>query len=90
VRKLKEAILTKQLERDLGKKRILELYLNVVEFGPGVFGAEAAARRFYGKSADALSEHEAAELAAGLPAPPGIRVCAAAAIIATSPASRRG
>jgi len=76
VRKLKEAILTKELERDLGKKRILELYLNVVEFGPGVFGAEAAARRFYGKSADALSEHEAAELAAGLPRStwhPGVR-----------------
>ncbi|HEX5043478.1 MAG TPA: biosynthetic peptidoglycan transglycosylase [Candidatus Polarisedimenticolaceae bacterium] len=67
VRKLEEAILTTQLEGNLGKRRILELYLNVVEFGPGVFGAEAAARRFYGKGASALTEHEAAELAAGLP-----------------------
>jgi monofunctional biosynthetic peptidoglycan transglycosylase len=76
VRKLKEAILTRQLERTLGKRRILELYLNVVEFGPGVFGAEAAARRFYGKGADALTPHEAAELAAGLPRStwhPGVR-----------------
>jgi monofunctional biosynthetic peptidoglycan transglycosylase len=76
VRKLKEAILTKQLEDALGKRRILELYLNVVEFGPGVFGAEAAARRFYGKSAASLTEHEAAELAAGLPRStwhPGVR-----------------
>ena len=76
LRKLKEAILTKQLERELGKKRILELYLNVVEFGPGIFGAEAAARRYYGKSADTLTEHEAAELAAGLPRStwhPGVR-----------------
>ena len=76
VRKLKEAILTKQLERALGKKRILELYLNVVEFGPGVVGAEAAARHYFGKSAAALSEREAAELAAGLPRSswhPGVR-----------------
>ena len=76
VRKVKEAILTKQLEADLGKRRILELYLNVVEFGPGVFGAEAAARKYYGKNASALSEHEAAELAAGLPRStwhPGVR-----------------
>jgi monofunctional biosynthetic peptidoglycan transglycosylase len=76
LRKLKEAILTEQLESILGKRRILELYLNVVEFGPGIFGAEAAARRFYGKSAAALTEHEAAELAAGLPRStwhPGVR-----------------
>jgi monofunctional biosynthetic peptidoglycan transglycosylase len=76
VRKLKEALLTRQLERQLGKRRILELYLNVVEFGPGVFGAEAAARRYFGKGAASLSEHEAAELAAGLPRStwhPGVR-----------------
>ena len=76
VRKVKEAILTMQLERELGKKRILELYLNVVEFGPGVFGAEAAARKFYGKGAAGLTEREAAELAAGLPRStwhPGVR-----------------
>ncbi len=68
-RKAKEAALTWQLERALSKKRILELYLNVVEFGPGVFGAEAAARRYFGKSAADLTAHEAALLAAGLPRP---------------------
>ena len=69
VRKLKEAILTKQLERDLGKKRILELYLNVVEFGPGVYGAGAASQRYFGKAAGDLDESEAAQLAATLPNP---------------------
>jgi monofunctional biosynthetic peptidoglycan transglycosylase len=68
-RKVKEAALTWQLERTLSKKRILELYLNVVEFGPGVYGAEAAARHYFGKSAADLSRHEAAQLAAGLPKP---------------------
>lgn len=68
-RKFKEAMLTRQLERKLGKNRILEIYLNVVEFGPGTYGAEAAARRYFGKSAAELTEHEAAQLAAGLPRP---------------------
>ena len=68
-RKVKEALLTRQLERHLGKRRILELYLNVAELGPGVFGAEAAARRFFGKPAADLSAHEAAQLAAGLSRP---------------------
>jgi monofunctional biosynthetic peptidoglycan transglycosylase len=68
-RKAKEAVLTWQLERRLGKRRILELYLNVVEFGPGVFGAEAAARRYFGKAAADLDAGEAAQLAAGLPRP---------------------
>jgi len=68
-RKLKEALLTRQLEHDLGKKRILELYLNVVEFGPGVFGAEAAAERYYGIAASELAPSEAAALAGGLPKP---------------------
>ncbi len=68
-RKVKEAILTRQLERDLGKRRILELYLNVVEFGPGVFGAEAGAEHYFGESASALTARQAAELAAGLPKP---------------------
>jgi monofunctional biosynthetic peptidoglycan transglycosylase len=68
-RKLKEAILTWQLERDLTKQRILELYLNVVEFGPAIYGAEAAARGYFGKPAADLTEHEAAELAASLPRP---------------------
>jgi monofunctional biosynthetic peptidoglycan transglycosylase len=69
VRKVKEAILTWQLERTLSKRRILELYLNVVEFGPGVHGAEAASRHYFGKAARALSENEAVELAATLPKP---------------------
>jgi len=69
LRKLKEALLTRQLERDLPKRRILELYLNVVELGPGVYGAEAGARRYFGKSAASLSFHEAAALAASLPYP---------------------
>jgi monofunctional glycosyltransferase len=76
-RKLKEALLTRQLERALPKRRILELYLDVAEFGPGVFGAEAAARRYFGKPAAALDEAEAARLAAGLSRPsrwhPGVR-----------------
>jgi len=69
VRKSREAILTWQCEKRLSKRRILELYLNVVEFGPGVYGAEAAARRYFGKSAGELDEHEAAQLAASLPMP---------------------
>jgi monofunctional biosynthetic peptidoglycan transglycosylase len=68
-RKVKEALLTRSLEKHLTKRRILEIYLNVVEFGPGVYGAEAAARRYFGKSAADLSQHEAAQLAAGLPRP---------------------
>ncbi len=69
LRKVKEALLTRSLEKHLEKRRILELYLNVVEFAPGVYGAEAAARRFFGKSAAGLSRHEAAALAGGLPKP---------------------
>jgi monofunctional biosynthetic peptidoglycan transglycosylase len=69
VRKLKEAILTWQLERQLGKRRILELYLNVAELGPGIYGAEAASRRYFGKSAADLNDDEAAQLAASLPNP---------------------
>ena len=69
VRKAKEAILTWQLERALSKRRILELYLNVAEFGPGLYGAEAASRRYFGKSAAELTDDDAAELAASLPRP---------------------
>lgn len=68
-RKAKEALLTRQLEAKLSKRRILELYLNVVELGPGVWGAEAAARRYFGKPAAALDRREAASLAAALPRP---------------------
>jgi monofunctional glycosyltransferase len=68
-RKVKEALLTRSLERHLSKRRILELYLNVAEFGPRVYGAEAAARAYFGEPAGALTEREAAMLAAGLPRP---------------------
>jgi monofunctional biosynthetic peptidoglycan transglycosylase len=68
-RKLREATLTWKLERRLGKRRILELYVNVVQFGPGVFGAGAAARRYYAKSPLWLTPEESAALAAGLPRP---------------------
>src|SRR5256885_5666664 len=69
LRKLKEALLTRQLEKHLSKRRILELYLNVVELGPGIYGAEAAAEHYFGKTAAALDEREAALLAASLPRP---------------------
>jgi monofunctional glycosyltransferase len=69
LRKLEEAILTWRLERTLAKRRILELYLNVVEFGPGVYGAEAASHRYFGKPAADLRDDEAAQLAASLPSP---------------------
>jgi monofunctional biosynthetic peptidoglycan transglycosylase len=69
MRKAKEVLLTKQLEKKLGKNRILELYLNVVELGPGIYGAEAAARHYFGKPASALTPREAAMLTASLPRP---------------------
>jgi len=68
-RKLQEAIVTWRLEHALEKDRILELYLNVVEWGPGIYGAEAAARHHFGVSAANLSRQQAAVLAAMLPAP---------------------
>jgi monofunctional biosynthetic peptidoglycan transglycosylase len=69
IRKLREIILTWRLESALSKKRILELYLNVVEWGTGIFGAEAASQRYYRKRASALSPQEAAHLAVVLPSP---------------------
>ena len=69
LRKAKEALITRELEHQLTKKRILELYLNVAEWGRGVYGAEAAARHHFGKSALELTPEEAALLAAILPAP---------------------
>jgi monofunctional glycosyltransferase len=69
VRKVREALITWRMERSLGKKRILEIYLNVVEWGNGVFGAEAAALHYFGKNALALAPEEAATLAAVLPSP---------------------
>jgi monofunctional biosynthetic peptidoglycan transglycosylase len=69
IRKLREVILAWRLESALSKKRILELYLNVVEWGDGIFGAEAASQRYYGKPALELSPREAAHLAVVLPSP---------------------
>ncbi len=69
LRKVKEAILTWQLERRLGKQRILEIYLNVVELGPGIYGVGAASRRYFGKPAADVGEDEAASIAASLPRP---------------------
>ena len=69
LRKAREALITRSLEQHLTKERILELYLNVAEWGQGVFGAEAAARHHFGKSAHDLTLEEAALLAAILPSP---------------------
>jgi monofunctional biosynthetic peptidoglycan transglycosylase len=69
LRKGEEAIITWMLERVMSKRRILELYLNVAEWGEGVFGAEAAARHHFGVSAATLSPEQAAWLAAILPSP---------------------
>ena len=69
LRKLLEAWLAPQLELLWGKERIIEVYLNVIELGPGIYGAQAAARRYFHKPARELTEHEAALLAAILPAP---------------------
>ncbi len=69
LRKLKELVLARRLEEALPKKRILTLYLNVVEWGPGVYGIEAAAREHFGVSAAALTPAQGAILAAMLPAP---------------------
>jgi len=69
LRKAREAVLTAWMEAWLPKDRILELYLNAVELGPGVFGAEAAAKRYFGRPAANLTRDQAALLAATLPAP---------------------
>jgi len=69
LRKAKEALLTWQVERTLSKRRILELYLNVVEFGPGIYGVGRASERYFGKLPGDLGEEESALLAASLPRP---------------------
>ena len=68
-RKLREWAIARRLEKELSKKRILELYVNVIEFGRRTYGAEAASRRYFGKPAAALSDSEAATLAAIIPSP---------------------
>ena len=66
LRKLRELILARRLEAELKKARILELYLNVIEWGDGVYGVESAARTYFRKSAAELSPQEAALLAAAI------------------------
>ncbi|MFN2447623.1 MAG: monofunctional biosynthetic peptidoglycan transglycosylase [Vicinamibacterales bacterium] len=81
VRKLKELLITRRLEAELSKRRILEIYLNVIEWGDGIFGCEAASRAYFDKPASALVPSEAALLAGAIinprelnPARPSIRL----------------
>ena len=69
IRKFKELIIAWMLEKTLSKKRILELYLNIIEWGHGVFGIEAAAQRYFHKPASQLTMEEGARLAAVIPSP---------------------
>jgi monofunctional biosynthetic peptidoglycan transglycosylase len=69
LRKGREALITYFLEKNLNKKRILEIYLNVIEWGDGIYGAEAASRTYFKKSASALTPQEAAYLSAMIPSP---------------------
>ena len=69
LRKVKEIVIAHQLEQALTKRRIFEIYLNVVEWGRNIYGVEAAARHYFGKSAAALDPLESATLAALLPSP---------------------
>jgi monofunctional biosynthetic peptidoglycan transglycosylase len=69
IRKVREAVITYFMERTLSKKRILEIYLNVIEWGDGIYGAEAAAQTYFHKPASALTVNEAAFLSAMIPSP---------------------
>ena len=69
LRKLHEAMITVVLEHVLSKRRILEIYLNVVEWGSGIYGAEAASQHYFERPAEDLSRAEAARLASMLPSP---------------------
>ena len=69
IRKLRELLISRKLEASLSKRRILELYLNVIEWGDGIYGAEAAARTYFGKPASQLSASEGALLAAAIANP---------------------
>jgi monofunctional biosynthetic peptidoglycan transglycosylase len=72
LRKVHEALITKEMEWILGKRRILEIYLNVIEWGDGVYGAEAAARTYFNTSAASVSADQAAFLSAIIPSPNGV------------------
>ena len=69
LRKIKEMLIARLLEKHLGKRRILELYLNVAEWGKGIFGAEAASRAYFGKPASGINPDEAVALASIMPSP---------------------
>src|SRR5215468_6656360 len=69
LRKFREFFIAQELERNLSKQRIFEIYLNVIEWGDGLYGAEPAARRYFAKSASELLPEEAAVLAAMIPNP---------------------
>jgi len=69
IRKLKEVIIAMMLEDELPKSRILELYLNIIELGDGLFGVEAASQKYFGKHASELTREDAARLAAVIPSP---------------------
>jgi monofunctional biosynthetic peptidoglycan transglycosylase len=69
LRKLKEWVLTLYMEQELSKSRILEIYLNVIEWGNGVYGIEAASRYYFNKPASELNREECARLAAIIPSP---------------------
>ncbi|MEJ7713876.1 MAG: biosynthetic peptidoglycan transglycosylase [Pyrinomonadaceae bacterium] len=69
LRKGREAFITYFLERKLNKRRILEIYLNVIEWGDSIYGAEAASQYYFNKSASQINGSEAARLAAMIPNP---------------------
>jgi len=69
LRKVKEILIARRLEKTLGKRRIFEIYLNVAEWGKGIYGAQAASTAYFGKNALELTPEEAAALAAALPSP---------------------
>lgn len=81
LRKGLEAVTTVLIEALWGKERIMEVYLNVVEFGPGVYGAEAAARRYFHHSAKSISRREAALMAAVMPNPVKMKLAAPSAYV---------
>ena len=69
VRKIKEYLIARRLENRLGKKRIFELYLNLIEFGPGIFGVQAAAQNFFNKDVSRIDLEEMVRLTAVIPKP---------------------
>jgi len=82
LRKVREWILTWYTEQSLSKSRILELYLNLIEWGRGIYGIEAASQHYFGKSASELNRDEAARLAAIIPSPRRFRADQASRYVA--------